>query len=114
MPCRWAYLLSYLGEVLDSPCGHCDLCAAMEARDDAGPGGPPAAAGWPAAAVDEDGPFAIGARVLHPRWGSGSIVRTDERAISVLFERVGYRDLARDLVESGGLLTPEDEAASDS
>jgi ATP-dependent DNA helicase RecQ len=88
--CRRAYVLSYFGEPFEPPCGRCDNC-------EAGRGEPEA---------PDDAPFAVGARVAHPRWGEGVVQRLDETAVAVLFDDVGYKSLALELVRERGLLTP--------
>ncbi|MEA2322063.1 MAG: ATP-dependent helicase RecQ [Solirubrobacteraceae bacterium] len=88
--CRREFVLSYFGEPFQGPCGTCDNC--REGRVHAGGNG---------------GPFALGARVAHPEWGEGVVQRYDEdRAVVVLFEDVGYKTLALDVVLERGLLEP--------
>ena len=90
--CRRAFILGYFGEAFEPPCGNCDLC-------DAGLGAPPdeqAAAG-----------FAAGDRVLHHAWGVGTVGRIEGDQITVVFDTVGYKTLAQDLVIERGLLEPE-------
>jgi ATP-dependent DNA helicase RecQ len=87
--CRRAHILSYFGEPFSPPCGHCDNC-------EAGHGGGPTPA---------DAPFAVGARVAHDRWGEGVVQRYDDLAVIVLFDEVGYKSLALDVVAERGLLS---------
>jgi ATP-dependent DNA helicase RecQ len=49
-------------------------------------------------------PFPIGAPVTHKSWGAGEVQRYDRDRVVVLFESVGYRTLALDLVQEEGLL----------
>jgi ATP-dependent DNA helicase RecQ len=86
--CRRAFLLSYFGEPFEPPCGNCDNCEAGR--------------GEPA----EDGPFALGGCVVHDEWGSGVVQRYEEAAVVVLFDDVGYRKLALDVVLERELLRP--------
>jgi ATP-dependent DNA helicase RecQ len=85
--CRRDFVLSYFGQAFDPPCGGCDLC-------EAGRGG-----GYP-----QDQPFAIGARVVHPTWGGGVVQRYEARAVSVLFDEVGYKALALDVIAERDVL----------
>ena len=89
--CRREFVLSYFGEPYDRvPCGHCDNC--RSGRVTAG-----------RAAADE--PFAPGTRVAHPEWGEGEVQRYEhDRAVVVLFDEVGYKTLALDVVLERGLL----------
>ncbi|HEV7884516.1 MAG TPA: RecQ family ATP-dependent DNA helicase [Solirubrobacteraceae bacterium] len=91
--CRRDFALSYFGQPFHPPCGACDLC-------DAGRG--------EVAAHDE--PFAVGARVAHRLWGRGVVQRYGQRDVSVLFDDVGYKALARDLVEQDDVLVEEEQA----
>jgi ATP-dependent DNA helicase RecQ len=88
--CRRAYVLSYFGEPFEPPCGNCDNC-------EAGRGDAPHAA---------DAPFAVGSRVAHEQWGEGVVQRYDDHAVVVLFDEVGYKALALDVVRERGLLSP--------
>ncbi|MFP3713950.1 RecQ family ATP-dependent DNA helicase [Puerhibacterium sp. TATVAM-FAB25] len=94
--CRLQYLLAYLGEDLDTPCGRCDTCregTAAEHDVDAA-----------------DRPFAVGAGVRHREFGPGTVMgyEADDR-VTVLFEAHGYRTLALAVVEHG-LLEPDGAA----
>jgi ATP-dependent DNA helicase RecQ len=84
--CRRRYLLSYFGEDYPEPCGYCDNCAA---------GLVPA---------HSSQPFAINSRVQHRQWGAGQILRYEGDTMVVLFDEVGYKTLAVDVVTSSGLL----------
>jgi ATP-dependent DNA helicase RecQ len=87
--CRRAFILSYFGEAFAPPCGHCDNC--RSGRSEAPP---------------EDVPFAVGSRVAHGSWGEGVVQRYDEDAVVVLFDEVGYKTLALDVIRERGLLEP--------
>jgi ATP-dependent DNA helicase RecQ len=87
--CRRAFLLSYFGEPFTPPCGYCDNCEAGH--------------GVPTAGGDE--PFPVGARVAHGQWGEGVVQRYDDAAVVVLFDEVGYKTLALDVVRERGLLS---------
>jgi ATP-dependent DNA helicase RecQ len=87
--CRRAFILSYFGEPFAPPCGRCDNCE--QGRSDVPP---------------EDVPFAVGSRVAHGQWGEGVVQRYDDEAVVVLFDEVGYKTLALDVVRDRGLLEP--------
>jgi ATP-dependent DNA helicase RecQ len=85
--CRREYVLSYFGEAFSGPCDACDLC--LQGRYDGGP---------------DEAPFAVGSRVAHPSWGSGTVQRYESGKVVVLFDEVGYKSLDLDLVIERGLL----------
>jgi ATP-dependent DNA helicase RecQ len=91
--CRRQYLLNYLGEEFEAPCGACDNC--RSGRSDAA-----ASAAAPVA-----GSFALDEHVLHSRWGGGRVVRVESDRLVVLFDEVGYKTLATAAVVEDGLLT---------
>ncbi len=86
--CRREFLLSYFGEATDGPCGRCDLCEAGEVHE------------------ARNRPFAVGARVTHPRWGAATVQRYEEDKVVVLFDQVGYKALELGAVREHGLLEP--------
>jgi ATP-dependent DNA helicase RecQ len=83
--CRREFLLSYFGEPFEGPCGNCDTCQSG------------------AVAAAPGGPFPVGARVRHPKWGEATVQRYEEDKVVVLFDSVGYKalvlDVAADLLE---------------
>ncbi len=85
--CRRAFVLSYFGEPFEAPCGNCDNCLAGLAE-----------------AAPDDVPFAVGSRVAHAEWGAGVVQRYDDAAVVVLFDDVGYKTLALDVVLERSLL----------
>jgi ATP-dependent DNA helicase RecQ len=87
--CRREFILSYFGEPFTPPCGNCDNCE--EGRSEAPP---------------EDVPFAVGSRVAHGQWGEGVVQRYDDDAVVVLFDEVGYKTLALEVIRDRGLLEP--------
>jgi ATP-dependent DNA helicase RecQ len=89
--CRRAFLLGYFGEAFEPPCGHCDNCRAGHGRP-------------PEAAVAVGDGLAVGARVEHPEWGAGTVQQVEGEHLTVVFDTVGYRTLALDLVLEKGLL----------
>ena len=58
----------------------------------------------PSAARRSDVPFAVGSRVAHDDWGEGVVQRYDDDAVVVLFDDVGYKTLALDVVVERALL----------
>jgi ATP-dependent DNA helicase RecQ len=80
-------VLSYFGEPFEPPCGNCDNCLA--GRTEAAPA---------------DVPFAVGSQVAHEEWGAGVVQRYDDAAVVVLFDEVGYKTLALDVVLERSLL----------
>jgi ATP-dependent DNA helicase RecQ len=90
--CRRQLLLGYFGQELDEPCGHCDTCRSGAAHERPGGDG-----------VDTDLPSQ--ARVEHREWGPGVVMDTEPDRLTVLFESVGYKTLARAALEQAGLLT---------
>jgi ATP-dependent DNA helicase RecQ len=87
--CRREFLLTYFGEPFTPPCGNCDNCEA--GRGEAAP---------------VDVPFAVGARVAHGDWGEGVVQRYDDGSVVVLFDEVGYKTLALEVIRERGLLAP--------
>jgi ATP-dependent DNA helicase RecQ len=86
--CRRDYLLSYFGETLAAPCQNCDNCDA----------------GLVAAGSTQEHPFPLQSLVEHKAWGPGRVLRYAGETILVLFDTVGYRTLALELVLSKDLL----------
>src|SRR5215203_6083249 len=90
--CRREYILNYFGEVYTPPCDNCDNCLAGLSGVN-----PPSTL-----------PFPINGKVMHKVWGSGLVMRYAGDTMVVLFDCVGYRTLAVDLVMREGLLAPGD------
>ena len=88
--CRREWLLSYFGERYDGPCGNCD-------NDLAGR----------TAAPPEDQPFPVGSRVVHRAFGAGLVEHYDGTAMTVLFDRVGYKELRTAFMIHNQLLQAE-------
>lgn len=105
--CRRAFLLGYLGEVLEAACGACDVCCQAAAS----PGRPETPAAEPgelgdqvvvdAAPADE---LAAGARVRHGAFGDGEVLGVEDDVLTVVFDDVGYKQLDRTLVADADLL----------
>jgi ATP-dependent DNA helicase RecQ len=87
--CRSQALLSYFGEHLARPCGHCDNCQAGSAKVER-----------------SSGPFPLLSAVRHASWGQGTVMRYEEDRMVVLFDEVGYKTLSVAVVQRQGLLAP--------
>ena len=92
--CRRSFLLTYFGQDYPGPCGNCDndLAHSQPARAEV--------------------PFAVGARVVSERWGTGTVQRYDGDQVTVLFDEHGYRELFVPVVVEHGLLRLAPGAAS--
>ncbi len=89
--CRVDFLLSYFGERPEHRCGRCDTCRAGTATD-------------PAAAAES--PYPLGTEASHPEFGRGVVTDVEPDRVTLLFDDVGYRTLALEVVEERQLLTP--------
>jgi ATP-dependent DNA helicase RecQ len=90
LDCRREYLLNYFGQEIDAPCGYCDNCdAGIVVTED-----------------DAHEPFPLNSRVTHTAWGEGLVERYEGDKMVVLFDTVGYKTLAVDVVTQNGLLQP--------
>ena len=95
--CRRAYVLSYFGEVEPvERCGQCDNDTHV---------GPLPAAEPVEPAAEVVLPFGPRDRVRHPGWGEGTVQRIAGETVTVLFDSVGYKTLATELVLEQDLLT---------
>lgn len=88
--CRRQYLLNYFGESLHETCGFCGNCKA-------------------GTIVEENSnlSFPINSIVIHTHFGKGPVLRYEGDKIIILFETVGYKTFALELVQ--GLLKQLDE-----
>ncbi|CUW32807.1 ATP-dependent DNA helicase RecQ (plasmid) [Streptomyces reticuli] len=97
--CRRQYLLGYFGEQVDQPCGRCDICDREDDRG-SGPGHRRAAA-----SPGRRAPYQPNDRVRHAEWGDGTVMRTEEDRMVVLFEQVGYKTLSLAALREHDLLS---------
>ena len=86
--CRMDFLAVYFGETGADPCGRCDRCRAGTATQQ----------------PERAGRFELGAAVTHADFGTGKVTDLEEDRLTVLFDEVGYRTLALEVVESHDLL----------
>jgi ATP-dependent DNA helicase RecQ len=96
--CRRRFLLRYFGENAAEPCGHCDNCDAGQSAPAAAPSGTSQA-------------LAAGARVEHAEWGPGTVLAQEEGRLTVLFDEIGYKELAVSVVLGEQLLSQAGEPA---
>ncbi|MBA2288275.1 MAG: hypothetical protein H0W02_22600 [Ktedonobacteraceae bacterium] len=81
--------MNYFGEELAEPCGFCDNCDA----------------GITVVEDEDNQPFPINTRVIHTAWGEGMVIRYEGDKMVMLFDQVGYKTLAVEIVTERGLLT---------
>jgi ATP-dependent DNA helicase RecQ len=92
--CRSQFLVGYFGEELDERCGECDNCRAGIAPESAASGA--------------RAPYPVQARVRHAEFGDGLVTDVEADRLTILFDDVGYRTLATDLVVDEALLERTD------
>ena len=108
LACRRSYLLNYFGEEFSGPCEACDNDL-DDSEDGAEASGEISAGACAHTDEHASGPFPLSSRVAHARWGAGSVMRYEDDTIYVLFDSVGYKTLALELVTEQGLLRPISE-----
>ncbi|GAA1757529.1 RecQ family ATP-dependent DNA helicase [Kocuria aegyptia] len=86
--CRRIWLLHYFGQDTGGWCGHCDRCAEQGAQEEAEQRRMDTPSGWE-----------IQTPVAHRQWGPGIVMGAEPDRITVLFESVGYKELALKLIE---------------
>ncbi len=81
--CRRKFILNYFGEEYDRiNCGACDNCRAALSRGEES-----------APALDSAEMFRIGDIVNHPKFGQGTVERSERDLVTVLFPSHGYKTL---------------------
>jgi ATP-dependent DNA helicase RecQ len=93
--CRRQFLLGYFGEELAEPCGSCDTCRSGSAEEVAEE---QAEAEEEAARAGQDR-YRLNEKVVHREWGPGVVMRPEGDRVTVLFEQVGYKTLAHELLD---------------
>lgn len=99
LECRRRYVLNYFGE--EYPSDRCDMCDVDRAR--------------PLGVPSQPTPFEVGQYVHRAAWGDGRVQRATANAVTVLFERGGYKTLDVGLVLEQSLLElvrPESRTAT--
>ncbi|MEX0427714.1 ATP-dependent DNA helicase RecQ [Nocardioides sp. DS6] len=87
--CRAEFLLGYFGEPSPMRCDVCDNCRSGLA---------------PEPADESNADFPVQARVRHQEFGDGVVTDVEDDRLTVLFDEVGYRTLALDILDQGDLL----------
>jgi ATP-dependent DNA helicase RecQ len=80
--CRRQYILNYFGEPMANKCGFCDNCQA-------------------GVTVEESvfQPFPINSSVIHTNFGKGRVMRYEGDKVVILFDKLGYKTFAVELVQ---------------
>jgi len=117
--CRGQALLTYFGDRITGPCGHCDNCtrsAIGDPEDDAIADSQTVSSAVqvptqpsPRSAADamRDEPYPLHSTVRHKAWGSGTVLGYTDDKMTVLFETVGYKTLSVASIRKGNLLVIE-------
>ncbi|MBU2073593.1 MAG: RecQ family zinc-binding domain-containing protein, partial [Actinobacteria bacterium] len=91
--CRDLVLRHHFGDLSAEPCGRCDTCSAEGGAE-------------PLETLRDLDGLRPESGVKHRRFGRGTITDLTRDTVTVLFDRVGYRTLATDLVRERQLLKP--------
>jgi ATP-dependent DNA helicase RecQ len=121
--CRGQALLTYFGDHVTGPCGHCDNCVTppepVPAKKKAvRPTTIPVQkivttqkTEHAHTALDGETPYPLHATVRHRSWGTGTVLGYEADKMTVLFTSVGYKTLSVASIRRGRLLElePADE-----
>ena len=91
--CRDLVLRHHFGDLSEEPCGRCDTCSAEGGAQ-------------PLETLRDLDGLRPEAGVRHRRFGRGTITDLTRDTVTVIFDRVGYRTLATELVRERQLLKP--------
>jgi ATP-dependent DNA helicase RecQ len=125
--CRGQTLLTYFGDRISGPCGHCDNCTGTgepapttRRRPHANrkpthpatspitvPVQPTASTAIDGKVNRSDDPYPLHSSVRHAVWGTGTVLGYEHGKMTVLFDTVGYKTLSVAVVRKANLLTPE-------
>jgi ATP-dependent DNA helicase RecQ len=119
--CRGQALLTYFGDHVTGPCGHCDNCAGLPdfvpVKKKAAPVRrtsipvqkivPTQKTEHAHTTVEGETPYPLHATVRHRSWGTGTVLGYEADRMTVLFTSVGYKTLSVASIRRGRLLELE-------
>jgi ATP-dependent DNA helicase RecQ len=93
--CRRHFLMSYFGEESDTICDNCDNCRTGLARRQLAE---------TKEAEERGRPFAVGAKVVHRKFGPGVVRRYEGNKVVILFDTGGYKARVTEVGVGWGLV----------